>query len=291
MMRSYVCAMILIASAPAAGLAVAAQTVPGRPPGSEYCNRAAAALARGARDVVSWQLLPSCGRAGAIAMANAFRAARSETDLAYLEKLYGAMGSSRHPAVFAAALEVMQEPSASAPARATAVLIAAAQHDRRLALPLNLSFSEVMAPSTAERCRLLPTFGGNYRSASPLPRDYLERLGTAVSRIVADPGTPQLVKSVVRCARPALGPALSAAVPLSAIRLLYVCGNRFRVTNQTAEWIDVSYKVSATEDQRDLVVAPRGETVFTTERRGSTSLFYRGKLVQSETNGGKACSS
>jgi len=266
-----------------------AQTIPGPPPTASECQASARALAGGARDGTGWESLPGCGKTGGVALARAFDGARFETDAAYLQRLYGAMASLRDPAVFATALSVMQDLAASAPARATAILIAVAQHDNALSLPLNLSFTDVISPVGSARCRLVPTSDASYRSSSPLPADYRQQLGKAILRVDGSPDTPDLVRSFVQCARPALTAVIADAVPTSEVRLTYVCGNRFRVENQSTESVKVSWKVSGTRDRADLVVPSKGESTFTTEKRGPTSLYYRGKLVGTAANGGQAC--
>lgn len=281
-------AALLLVGAPLSGLPLEAQRVPGTPPTSRQCAAAAAALARGARDGAGWEYLPGCGKAGGVPLAKAFQAARFETDPAYLQRLYGAMGSMRDSAVFATALSVMQDSAASAPARATAILIAVAQHNDNLGLPLNVSFTEAIAPP-AGQCRLLPVSDAGYRSMSPLPADYREQLGRAILQVRASPNTPDLVRTFVYCARPALMELIADAVPISALRLTYVCGNRFRVENQSTESVKVSWKVSGTRARADLVVPSKGERTFTTEQKGPTSLYYRGKLVGTLANGGQAC--
>jgi hypothetical protein len=256
----------------------------------ENCSRAATALANGARDGSGWEHLPDCGSAGARALARAFRAARAESDVHYLGNLYSAMASVRDPAVFSTALEVMQDQSAGERARATAILIAVAQHTRRLGLPLSFPYEEAMSSSDGERCRLVPLRGtSRYRSSSPLPSDYLQQLGSAIENVIHSPVSPALVRGFADCARRALSGSLAATVPSSAIDLAHVCGNRFRVRNTSAYWVTVSWDVSGTGIKRDLAVPPKGEKVFTADRQGNTRLYYRDKVLQTKTHAGSPC--
>jgi hypothetical protein len=288
MKHRYLTAILLLVSAPLTGLVLEAQTIPGSPPSSKECAAAAAALSAGARDGAGWERLPECGALGGRALATAFRSARNETDTDYLGHLYGAMAALRDPHVFASALEVMQDPGASSAARATAILVAVAQHHRGWGLPLQVSFADAVTASPGESCRIVAVAGDpEYRSATSLPADYVQQLGKALDRVVADASTPPLVRSFAGCGRRAIVGALAASVPTSAIRLSYVCGNRFRATNRSSEPINVSYEVSGTKDRRDFTIAPQGETTFTTERRGLTRLFYQGKVVQTISNAGK----
>lgn len=264
-----------------------AQTIPGsyRPAPAE-CREAAKILVDKASDDWRWQILPSCGRAGGRELAKALQDARTETDPAYLQRLYGAMANIRDPDVFRAAMAVMEDEGASAQARSTAILVAVAQHDNAVGLPLNLSLADALR---SERCRMLPFTHAGYRSTTPLPADYREQLGRALLNLSAAPGTPDLVKTFVDCTRPVMLGAIADAVPTSAIGLTYLCGNRYRVDNQSTESVQVSYKVSGTKDQGGFSVPAKGTFTFTTRKRGNTSLHYRGKLVQTVENGGKAC--
>lgn len=256
----------------------------------ENCSNAATALTNGARDGSGWEHLPDCGSAGARALARAFRAAGADSDVHYLGNLYSAMASVRDPAVFSTALEVMQDQSAGERARATAILIAVAQHTRRIGLPLSFPYQEAMSSSDGERCRLVPLRGTSaYRSSSPLPSDYLQQLGSAIEHVTNSPASPALVRGFAACARRALSGTLAGTVPSSAIDLAHVCGNRFRVRNTSPYWLKVSWDVSGSGAKRDLDVPPKGEKVFTAERQGNTRLYYQGKVVQTKANAGSPC--
>jgi hypothetical protein len=254
----------------------------------ERCANAARALAQGARDGSGWEHLPDCGSTGAKALAQAFGEARAESDVDYLGNLYTAMASVRDPAVFSMALEVMQDQTAGERARATAILIAVAQHTRRIGLSLDFLYQEAMTSSDAERCRLVPIRGATkYRSDAPLPGDYLQQFGSAVENVIHSPASPALVRGFAGCARRALSGAFAATVPSSAIRFSHVCGNRFLIRNTSAYWVTVSWDVSGTGIKRDLSVPPTGEKVFTADRQGQTRLHHRGSVIHTVENDGK----
>jgi hypothetical protein len=268
---------------------LSAQAVPGTyRPKPAQCREAAKILVDRTNDDWRWQILASCGRAGGRDLARALQEARSETDPAYLERLYGAMAPIRDPDVFAAALAVMQDDGASAPARATAILIAVSQHNDRVGLPLNLSLPEALRSG---HCRLVPYIShGSYRSSSPLPANYQMQLGKALLHLSAAPDTPDLVKVFVNCSRSVTQGAIADAVPLSAIRVTYVCGNRYRVDNRSTESVQLSYQLSGTKQKGGFAVHPRASRTFTARGEGDLSLYYRGKLVQTVQNRGESCS-
>lgn len=265
------------------------QVVPGsyRPTPIE-CREAAKSLVDRTSNDARWQTLPACGKAGGRELAEALKDARSETDPTYLERLYGAMATTRDPDVFAAALTIMQDAGASAQARSTAILIAVAQHNNAVALPLNLSLAEALQ---AGRCRLLPINHAVYRSTNPLPVNSRAQLGGALLDVSAAPGTPSLVKTFVDCTRSVMSGAIAEAVPTSAIRLTYVCDNRYRVENQSTEPVEVSWAVSGKRTKAAIVVPPKGQNTFTAQRRGPTTLYYQRKAVQTESNSGRPCKS
>lgn len=268
---------------------LSAQAVPGTyRPKPAACREAAKILVDRTNDDWRWQILASCGRAGGRELARALQEARSETDPAYLERLYGAMAPIRDPDVFAAALAVMQDDGASAEARATAILIAVRQHNYRVGLPLNLSLTEALQSG---QCRLVPyTTHGSYRSSTPLPADYQTQLGKALLHLSAAPDTPGLVKTFVDCSRTATQGAIADAVPASAIRLSYVCGNRYQVDNRSTESVQLSYQVSGTKHKGGFAVHPKASFTFTARGEGDLSLYHRGKLVQTMQNRRKSCS-
>lgn len=256
------------------------------PPSVQECEAAANALTQGARNMSQWGRLLDCGDVAGNALAQAVRAASSETDVDYLGRLYSAVVRVRHPAVFQSALDVMRDPAASIPARATAILMAVSQHEPSRGLPPSRSFREAVTSSAGEPCQLV-RFGRNmYRSSTPLPADYLRQLVNAAEQLTS---APPAVRALAGCASRVLRRDLG--VDVSKLGLVYLCGNRFRATNHSAEWVSVSWDLPGKQDRGDLMIPPSGETTFATDRRGTTRLIYRGKPVKTEPNGGKPCTS
>lgn len=255
-------------------------------PSKQECQAAAAKLTQGARDGTGWERLVDCGDIGGVALAKAVRAARSDTDVDYLGRLYSAVARVRHPDIFRSTLEVMRDPAASVPARATAILMALSQDDPSRGLPPSISYREAVTSSAGEGCRLV-RFGRNlYRSSRPLPADYRQQLVKATEQLAS---APPLVRAFAACANRVLRHDLGTDV--SKLGLVHLCGNRFRATNGSQDWIQVSYDVPGTKDKGDLMIPPSGETTFTTERGGATRLSYRGKLIKTAGNAEKSCAS
>jgi hypothetical protein len=102
-------------------------------------------------------------------------------------------------------------------------------------------------------------------------------------------GTPDLVRTFVDCVAPATAGAIADAVPVSAIRLSYICEDRYRVDNQSTESVKVSWAVSGKPARGQILVPPGSAKTFTARQRGPTTLYYRGKEVQTVPNGAQPC--
>lgn len=166
-------------------------------PSTEQCRAAATALTHGARDGTGWERLVDCGDIAGNALASALHAARSETDVDYLARLYSAIARVRHPAVFTSTLDVMRDPAASVPARATAILMALSQHEPGRGLPPSVPFREAVTSSAGEGCQLVRFGRTLYRSSTPLPADYREQLVNATEQLGS---APTLVRALAGCA-------------------------------------------------------------------------------------------
>ena len=80
------------------------------------------------------------------------------------------------------------------------------------------------------------------------------------------------------------------------VRLSYVCGNQFLITNAYSVPVSVTYRVLDSEEDgaADLSPAPAEDPAFSdrlieTRTRGVVQLFFDGKLVDSSTNEGTPC--
>jgi galactose oxidase len=81
------------------------------------------------------------------------------------------------------------------------------------------------------------------------------------------------------------------------VRLAYVCGNRFLITNAYSVPVSVTYRVvgSAEDGAASLLAAPPADPAFSehlieTRTRGAVQLFLDGKPVAYATNDGTICS-
>ena len=87
----------------------------------------------------------------------------------------------------------------------------------------------------------------------------------------------------------------AAVIPLSAVTLTYMCGNRFRFRSRVFANLSLRYDVYGTAESGQLpVVTPapgltQTEIFFTTRAKGTVRVFYRAQLLQTKANGGAIC--
>jgi len=266
------------------------QTIPGEPPSPSECQAAAEALRGGSRDGTGWEALAACGTVGGAALAQALQSARRESDAPYLEVLYGSLSVIRDPQVFRAALTVMQDKEATSAARIVALLTGLAQHDMALRPGLSVPLRSVISGGQSKRCPIaLGMIVGDYRSKTALPTDYLAQLSTAVAAASDDIGAQESVRAMARCVQGMLASAAPIRVLRTSIQLVYSCGNRFRVINESKEWIKVTWRIEESGDKGDLVVEPKGHLEFTTRKSGEVTLLYGGAVVATKKNEQRKC--
>jgi hypothetical protein len=261
----------------------------GEPPTAAECTDAARALRGGSRDSSDWEILSSCGRVGGNALAATLRRLRAESDPDYLAGLYTAAGTIQDSAVFSASNGLARNARAHAASRVTALLIALSQIEPAIMPSMRLSWASVLTTPRGDECRW--TVGGEwprYASMTSLPATALQRL-VATTDIIRARDSDPIVRDMSRCVRRALTRQAPPRVPFSALRLTYLCGNRFRVHNNGLEWALVKFRVAQTSDSGDLSVGPRDSVAFTTQQTGTTLLFYYGRQVQRVANRGIGC--
>jgi hypothetical protein len=184
----------------------------------------------------------------------------------------------------------MQDKGATSEARIVALLTGLAQHDLALRPGLSDPVRGVITGGQSSRCPIaLGMVVGDYRSQTPLPKDYLERLTAAIERTSEDSDAQESVRAIARCARSMLTNVAPVRVPAASIRMEYSCEKRFRIVNDSGEWINVTWRIPASGDHGDLVVKPKGRLEFTTRKTGEVKLIYQGAVVATQKNEGRKC--
>jgi hypothetical protein len=233
----------------------------------------------------TWWIATRCGAAGGSALATvAANALRTVSDTERVAVVEAVLAEIRDFAVFQSMLGLAEDATAAAPSREAALRVVLAQHERGLRIRTPIVFR-----TPSETCATWSPTVAEPRAGAPLPADYATRAHAAAGRVANATAAPASLRLVASCVRGALRAFVPPTIVPSTIRLTYLCGNRFRVRNPNADWADVRYDVYRTDDGGDLTVPPNGEIVFTTERTGTTRLFYAGRLVQTKANGGATC--
>lgn len=267
-----------------------AQRIAAPAPTAEECDAAVAALNAGSPTGAGWERIAQCGSAGVTALGNALWNARSSVDSVYLLALHSAASKVRHTTIFGTAREVASSTSASLDARMMSLLLLLSQHERTLGRRSSETWQTFVTVPMGASCRLAAQTEAEYLTAAALPSDYIERMAATTEPIMNSTSAPAALRDLARCVRTIIADTLPERVPTSAITLEYVCGNRFRVSNSGALWIDVNYRVQNTTETGDLVVAPHAHTEFTTEAVGRVFLYYLGQDIRERNNGGLPCS-
>jgi len=283
-MRSFLVANVLL-TLPAA---LHAQRIPGPPPTAAECSAAVTALAAAERWGSSWGRIPECGVEGGLAIANALNAVKTVTDSIYLRYLLGAASSIRDGNVWQAAITLSGDKTATLEARVIGLLVLLNQHDVMAALRLDLSWNQLMTVPRAT-CRFASDLHAAYLSDNSLPRGAVIRAAAHFDAVEEDFTNPAVVRTVAECARVLLRDEVPETVDPALIRLSYVCDTKFRVTNLSSKWIDVSYQVRNTDEHGDYAVGPQSEEMIWTDEIGTVVLFYLGKAIRTAANGGTAC--
>lgn len=266
------------------------------PPTAERCGEWTAGLAAGgaaALNAVTYGNLPACPSTAAAALAGAVRAARSAADTAYLGRLASTAGDVKDPAVFAAALEVAADGSATDGARVMALLVTVAQ----------LGSSQDVEDRTRPQLFTdpLPATGiCGFEIAStgpaidhPLPADAERQAAQVIDGIRSGRREPALLQNLARCARSVISADIPVQVPLTGIKVDYVCGNRFRVQNHSGAAVTLNVTTTAADGSSGTVdvAAPDigGWTSFTAATGGTAQVRYQGQLIATVANGGRRC--
>ena len=262
-------------------------------PSAAECAAWARGLAAGGREALEaldtgW--LAGCPSSGPTALASALRGARAETDTAYLARLAGAAGNLEHPAVLSAALDLAADRGASIPARATALLILPGQVGAGPGvngLPVGTLLTQEL-PAAGLCGPGLRTPHAAAPAAAARPADAPRRMAVIVDRIRTDPTEAELLRNLARCVRPVVK-GVPPQVDVHGVRLSYVCGNWFRVSNPTPETLTFAYVAERIGERLGVSVPARGENSIATTAPSSVRLYYDGRLIQTAENRGTSC--
>ncbi|HEX7091537.1 MAG TPA: hypothetical protein VF192_15460 [Longimicrobiales bacterium] len=277
---------LLCIAAPAAALAQGLRPRPSEADCATWREDLAAGDSA-ALHAVTYGWLAACDDVGAIALADAIRAAGAERDTAYLFRLATQAAQIRDARVFDAAIGLAEERGASVPARAAAILILTAQLGSGWDYP-GVSGAELLTQPLPGNDLCGPgTSSPGFATDNGLPADHRRR-AAAVLDAIAQHGHP-LLRNLARCSRAAVGAGIPPQIDVSRVRLRNVCGTTFRVHNNTPEFLVFSYTVVGTDETRDLPIQAHDHAEFTTTNEGTVQLLYDGRVIAEESTGKKPC--
>jgi hypothetical protein len=269
--------------------ASAAQGIRPRPTAAE-CGEWSRNLAAGgarAHGALTYGWLAACP-SGAATLGAAIRAARAERDTSYLFGLAVQAAQVRDRAVLDAGLEVAGDDRASDRARAASLLVVVAQLGAGWSYP-GVSGAELLTKPVPDRGICGPGVGGgSFATENPLPQGHERRVARVLDGIAAGGGTP-LLRNLARCSRSALGNGVPIQIDVSRVRATYVCGNTFRVRNNTSEFLVFGYSVEGSGDRGDLNVDAHKHRDFQVEDQGTLRLLYDGRVIATVPNERKPC--
>jgi hypothetical protein len=259
-------------------------------PTPESCTAAATAVAGQRLPAVddstnaAWYALSLCGSTGQAAFAQAVQttAVISDTDEARLQVLFALFRDLRSSAIFTSLRTGIQSGQGSVAFERLAIRALGGMYRP------GVDFDSASVNSTSGSfCGMTRRFAQTSGSLTDLPSDYLNQLLSTMQSVEAATAYPNDIRGAARCWRL----LLERDVPPVGSKLLltYMCNNRFRVRNSNTASAAVSADVYGTTEILRFTVQPREDFFIEMAHKGTVRLFFRGGLVQTKANGGKAC--
>lgn len=256
----------------------------------QECSAAVNALAARTPQMRGWERVAECGTQGADALRAAVLAARADTDDSYLMDLLYAASLVRTVGMLSAARTVALDRGATAVARATSLFLLLSQHGLRSGPPVGWTLSRVASFPLGVACPFSSDVHDVPGYSETISQGWLAESAATFDRISTDATEPQAFRDIAKCARVLIREQVPEHVDPALILLEYVCGDKFRVVNNAAKSVVVTYRVDGTPERGDLPVAPAGLRDFFTMRTGNVLLGYQGQAIRERANGGIPCS-
>lgn len=265
------------------------------PPTLGECETWMAQLAAGdtaAMSALTYGYIPGCA-AAPYALASAVRAARPSQDTTFLRALAGDAGDVRDVNLFAAALEVAGDRSASNASRVMSLLVVVA-HMGLSQDPLVLNRSQLFTqalPASGPCGFELPGDGGPAID-NALPEDAELLAAQVMDGIRYNTAEPALLRNLARCARTTVSFDIPPQVDPTKLQLSYQCGNRFWIRNQSGAQLPVTMKITAdngaTESFFTEVPATHFVILYEALMTGTVEMWYNGHRVATSRTPGRS---
>jgi len=273
-------------SSPIVTGAVLAQRIPPPAASSEGCQTAIRSLGEN-RQPETWLVLAACGDAGIQALAAKLRSTSGDLQAEAAEYLLGVLSMVRSPMIAEAAAQVIQDPGAPVFTRVLALLAGLGQHFPGAQLDVRIPLAQLLAGESASRCPIAWGVAADpVHTEGRLRVDHLDAYRVALRALASEASAPAGLRQLAVCAYSITGPV---PTPPTAIRLEYVCGNRFRVVNDGDDPISVRYRVGDGGLSGGLAVGARSQTEWTVTSSGTVTLIYDGAELATRQNQRIAC--
>ena len=197
----------------------------------EECQAQVAALNSGTRDMRGWERIGECASTAGAAVATKLRAARAETDSAYLQVLLTAAIQMQEPNVWQAGVDLADDPTATVSARVVGLLVQLGQYSGQMSPFGSRSWTTLVTVPWSGGCGFDMVSGSRYRSQVALPSYAYGASASHLDALAANPSAPSIVRNLASCIREAMASTVPETVDPALIQFEYVCGQRYRVRN------------------------------------------------------------
>ena len=238
-----------------------------------------------AHDWNAWDLVASCGSSrGVSTFVSALKSPVivTELDASRLRRLFEVFDGRLEGTLFAAYTDAVSNGGGSDAFRIAAMraLVGMVEPDLEIRLP--------RVGSAQQSCGTAGRMYGRDRTSSTLPADAFERVIAAVSDVTTSGAAPR-VKLAAACWQALLERELPDDV--HKISISYVCGNKFRVTNNNhnPNGVDLNYVVGNNLDSGEFGVRGKGTYDLMVSDAGTVSIYLGRTLIASQANGGTVC--
>ncbi|MFL5612492.1 MAG: hypothetical protein ACJ796_02390 [Gemmatimonadaceae bacterium] len=226
---------------------------------------------------------------GARAIAAALPRISSEQDSWVLSGVSGTAGI-RDASIFRAAIALVGNSVATVESRFAAIKILA-QQEFGSGAGLTVSSQGSGLTAFADTTIFCTVSSGDttFASGDPLPGDHVAQTKAAVGALAQTSTVTPALRRAAKCLRNQFSPPLLPPIDVSQIHASYVCGTRFKVTNNTASTLELGYEIPSVEARATFMAAPGKDTMFATEYYGTVRLYYGDQLLQSIANTNTKC--
>lgn len=259
------------------------------PPTAAQCDSAVALAQSDLHSFFTDSPIASCGVTGARAIAAALPRMSTEQDPSLLSSVSATSGM-RDASIFGAAISLAGNSGATPDSRFAAILILAQQELGVGAALMPSSDSSGLA-AFADTSVFCAVAAGDttFTSGDPLPGNHLDQTKATVGALAQNSAVTPALRRAAKCLRNQFSPPILPSIDPSLIHGSYICGTRFKVTNNSPLTVELGFEIPSVEPRATFMAAAGHETTFSTEYYGTVRLYYGDQLLQSLSNANTKC--